>query len=539
MLRKWGMLLVMLLLTPILAFAQNTGKISGRVIDRDTGETIPGANVAVVGTTYGSITDVDGNYFILGVPVGTYDVQASFVGYSPETFTAVSISSGYTRELNFSLAEGVELDEVVVEYERPLIQKDAVGAPKIVDAEQIVNLPVRGAANVAAIQAGVVSAEGSSTLNIRGGRGSEVEYYIDGVKVIGTTALPQSAVQEQEIMIGAISARYGDAMSGIINITTKSGSPNFFGSVEGVTSEALDSYGYNLLSGTVGGPIGTEKVNFFLAGEFLDRLDSAPRAIGELSVPESILADLRAAPQAFTIENNLGDEVHLPIPNSLADGAYLLVDDHGDPVVDNNMLAFSDGTMIQLPDSAVLSSLVLTPILRAEYVDSDDFVRNNAQAGAGSQNLSLTGNVTLSLFDGGRLRLGGRYIDNQSDGLSFSDVLFAPENLSKNEFNMYQIFGTWTQHLSGSTFYQLQVDYSNTFSETYDPRFGKNEDDWLRYGDISEAAFAPLRGYKNRARFEQEERIVGPDTITVTVPYFDNRRRISSDSRRRQRPRSA
>ena len=106
MLRKWGMLVVMLLLTPVLAFAQNTGKISGRVIDQATGESIPGANVAVVGTTYGSITDVDGNYFILGVPVGSYDVQASFVGYQSETITAYRLARATRASSTSSSAKG-------------------------------------------------------------------------------------------------------------------------------------------------------------------------------------------------------------------------------------------------------------------------------------------------------------------------------------------------------------------------------------------------------------------------------------------------
>ena len=114
------------------------------------------------------------------------------------------------------------------------------GVPKIVSAEEIVSLPVRGAADVAKIQAGVVSKEGSETLNIRGGRGTEVTFFVDGVKVVGRSGsaigVPQSAIQEQEMIIGSINARYGDAMSGIINITTKSGSPNFFGSLEGITS---------------------------------------------------------------------------------------------------------------------------------------------------------------------------------------------------------------------------------------------------------------------------------------------------------------
>ncbi|MCZ6705793.1 MAG: carboxypeptidase-like regulatory domain-containing protein, partial [Bacteroidetes bacterium] len=331
MLRKWGMIALMMLATPVLVFAQNTGKLSGLVTDGDTGDPLPGATVLVVGTQLGSITDVDGNYFIIGVPVGNYDLQASFVGYQNHIVQGVDVSTGYTQEVNFILSPGVELDEIIIEYERPLIQKDAIGAPKIVTAEEIVNLPVRGTANIAKIQAGVVSQEGSGTLNIRGGRGEEVTFYIDGIKVFGSAGVPQSAVQEQEMLIGSISARYGDAMSGIINITTKSGSTKFFGSFEGITSESLDDWGYNLISGAIGGPIGSDKLNFFLSAEYLDRDDDNPSSFGELFVSDDVLSDLRAFPTVFRGTDAEGNNVFLKIPATLTDGATMTVDDEGVP----------------------------------------------------------------------------------------------------------------------------------------------------------------------------------------------------------------
>ncbi|MEX0748061.1 MAG: carboxypeptidase-like regulatory domain-containing protein, partial [Rhodothermales bacterium] len=85
MLRKWSTIVLFLLATPVLALAQNTGKLSGVVTDAQTGETLPGANVIIDGTQMGTATDVDGNYFILGVPVGTYTIRASFVGYQSQT----------------------------------------------------------------------------------------------------------------------------------------------------------------------------------------------------------------------------------------------------------------------------------------------------------------------------------------------------------------------------------------------------------------------------------------------------------------------
>ena len=516
MLRKWGTLVLLLLAMPALAFAQNSGKLAGRIIDSDTGDGLPGATVIIEGTSFGTATDVDGHYFIIGVPVGTYDVLASFVGFSTRKVEDVQISTGYTREIDFVLQPGLELDEIVVTYEKPLIQKDAIGVPKIVNAEEIVNLPVRGAAAVASIQAGVVSKEGSDALNIRGGRSGEVTYYIDGVKVVGSArlgasgsqiGLPQSAIEEQEMIIGSINARYGDAMSGIINITTKSGSSKFFGSLEGLTSESLDDFGYTLASGTLGGPIIPGKLSFFVSAEFLNEDDSNPRSVGLFALTDAQLDDLRGAPIGFLVNDDAGNQVILPIPNSLTAGASLNVDADGNPDVSSGGLVFSDGTTIAVPGNVDISTLKLNPASRAEHLTRSDFEDNLFKRAYANENLSLSGNLTWNVFKSGRLRLGGRYNTGEFETLTFGSrftgtatdlrSLFSPDMLRIGERDRYQIYGTWTQYLSNNTFYQLQVDFSDDDGQTYDPRFGTGFDDFLEYGNIDNPAHAALKGYKN------------------------------------------
>src|SRR5690606_13308462 len=124
MLRNLGTLVLLLLLaTPLAAVAQNTGRIAGTVTD-DLGDPLPGANVVIEGTQLGAATDIDGNYFIIGVPVGTYTVTASFVGYASQTVEGLEVSSGYTTEQNFELGPQ-ELGTIEVTYERPIIQRDA------------------------------------------------------------------------------------------------------------------------------------------------------------------------------------------------------------------------------------------------------------------------------------------------------------------------------------------------------------------------------------------------------------------------------
>ena len=517
MLRKWGMLVLMLLATPALVLAQNTGKISGVVTDADTGDSIPGAQVVLMGTTLGAITDVDGNYFIIGVPVGSYDVQARFVGYQEQTVAGVQVSSGYTQEINFALREGVELGEIVVEYERPLIQKDAVGVPKIVDSEEIVNLPVRGASAVASIQAGVVSEEGSGTLNVRGGRGSEVTYYIDGVKVVGTAALPQSAVQEQEMIIGNISARYGDAMSGIINITTKSGSPNFFGSVEGITSESLDDFGYNLASLAIGGPVVGENVNFFFAAEYLDQADDGPRAVGQLRVSDATLDALRAAPTSLMAMDADGNQVLIPVPASMGE-TYLPVDSHGDIVVgaDNTIVA-GDGTVISVPAGVDASTIQPDMVLSSDYLPDSAFSVDKAKRKNSSSRLALNGNLNFNVMENIRMRVGARYVTSESVGAS-TWAVFAPEDATLNSNQDLQFFTTWTHYLSNSTFYQLQFDWTNRTGDGCDERFTCSMESTLYQGDISQDAWATVRGYKNLA-FETVQ--IGTDDHGTDDPADD------------------
>ncbi len=496
MLRKWGMLVLMLLAAPALAFAQNTGKIAGVVTDAGTGDPLPGAQVILVGTTLGTITDVDGNYFVIGVPVGAYNVQARFVGYQESTVSGVQVSTGYTQEINFALAEGVNLGEIVVEYERPLIQKDAVGVPKIVSAEQIVNLPVRGAAAVAAIQAGVVSDEGSGTLNVRGGRGAEVTYYIDGVKVVGTTALPQSAIQEQEMIIGNISARYGDAMSGIINITTKSGSSKFFGSFEGVTSEALDDFGYNLASVALGGPVMGEKVNFFFAAEYLDQGDSNPRAIGQVRASDALLNQLREFPTSLKGLDADGNSVLIPVPASMGE-TFLPVDAAGHVVIANDQIIAGDGTVINVPAGVDAASVNFNFVESANALTADDFTVEKKKRGNGYNRLALSGNLNFNVMENVRMRVGGRYVTSEDEGLSTLNV-FSPENGGISDRNDAQFFTTWTHYLSNSTFYQLQVDFSDRSGKNYDPRFGlTSRADVLGWGDFDNDVYATNRGYKN------------------------------------------
>ncbi len=221
-----------------MTFGQSaSGKISGKVVDEETGENLIGVNIIILNTPFGAASDIDGNYFILNITPGIYSVKASYVGFSSKTITNIRIVPGVTYELNISLKSGLNLDEIVV-TDKKLFEAKATNTVKIVDSEQISRLPIRGVSQVAALQSGVVSSEGSggadgnASINVRGGRSSEVLYIIDGIpqnNVLNNQSRSQisdNAIDQMSFQVGGYEAKYGQAQSGIINVTTKSGIQN-------------------------------------------------------------------------------------------------------------------------------------------------------------------------------------------------------------------------------------------------------------------------------------------------------------------------
>ena len=156
-----------------------TGRLAGTVTD-DLGDPLPGANVVVEGSQLGASTDIDGNYFIIGIPVGEYTVTASFVGYQSASVEKVPVRNGSTTEQHFALGPQ-SLGEVMVTYERPLIQRDAIGAPKVISSDEISNLPIRGVTG-AASEAADTDAAARSRRNAQAPASAQALGLIPGVQ---------------------------------------------------------------------------------------------------------------------------------------------------------------------------------------------------------------------------------------------------------------------------------------------------------------------------------------------------------------------
>lgn len=209
--------------------AGTTGKLAGKVVDANTKEALPFCNITVVGTSLGTVADLDGKYVILNIPPGDYSVRAQFVGYQPVVTERVSVSIDLTSNVDFSLNESaVELQAVVVEGKLDAVRKDVTSSQTMVSAEQISALPVAEFDDVLGLQAGVTK-DASGGFHIRGGRTTEIAYEVNGISITDPydnsrgIDLDNSSIQELQVISGTFNAEYGNAMSGIVNTVTKEG----------------------------------------------------------------------------------------------------------------------------------------------------------------------------------------------------------------------------------------------------------------------------------------------------------------------------
>ena len=292
---NWLRILVLFVLVLITASKSNagvTGKISGVVIDNSTGLPIEGATVRVLGTNIATMTDIDGEYFIISVPGGKYDIAATTVGFEPVVTKGVRVLVDLTTPVDFSIREkAVELSEKFVFAENPIIQKDLTASRIIFTADRLRTLP-----NIVTVQSVLTNYPGvvidrNNALHVRGGRAGEVSYYYDGFSIqdpfvanSGMHIIP-AALEELTLISGGYTAEYGEALSGVVSAVSKEGNAEYRGSIkayEGYTHaynvdqgdwSDISRIGNHAASFNLSGPIpaiGSKLHTFAVAGEYLE-----------------------------------------------------------------------------------------------------------------------------------------------------------------------------------------------------------------------------------------------------------------------------
>jgi outer membrane receptor protein involved in Fe transport len=374
MIKKITMFLLFLSL-PSLLLAQ--GRIKGQVTDLESGEPLIGANVLVVGTSYGAATNVNGEFLIINLSAGVYELRCSYIGYQTITISDVRVSTELTTEVDFQLpAEGFQVSDVVVIAERPLIQKDNTNKIRTTTSDDIDLLPVRGVDNIVTLTAGVVRE--ADALFIRGGRQDEVGYYLEGVNIrnpeVGgrSVTIPQDALEEIQVQSGGYTAEFGGANSGIVRQQLKSGSSQFHTSFEyitdNVTFKSKDDihdgekrlgthwFGYNEMSGVLSGPLMDPRYRLFFNFNYIYNKDQNPQPYPGIELGK-------------IVDDVSKDSINLFYPAG--------------PVKNNSRGAYSYAGTITLDFSPVTLRLTGT------YSDIREDVLNNSQARAWTPVLSF------------------------------------------------------------------------------------------------------------------------------------------------------
>ncbi|MCA9740474.1 MAG: TonB-dependent receptor [Deferribacteres bacterium] len=435
-----GLLLVVL---PSLAAAQ-TGKLRGVVTDKETNDPLIGVNVVLEGTSLGAATDVNGEYVVVGVPPGVYSVRASYISYQSQVVSNVRVSAALTTTQDFSLTpSAIELEALEVVAERPLVQRNTTNTVRLTTTEDIENLPIRGLQNIVALNAGVVQQDGN--LHIRGGRSGEVAYFIDGVNATNPLSngeqitVIQEAIEEIQVQAGGFTAQFGGAQSGIVNTQVKTGGARFKATLDYRTDDfaksgeeflGTTSRGYRNAVATLSGPIGS-KFRFFVAGQHnysrnRDNVFIEPFSFGGAEGEEFYITD-------DGLEGRTEGEV-LPMPiafkkNFLPDNTY-----------QENQI---QGTLVYNMSNAL--------------------------------KFRLTGSYTHSVYPNGKS--------------SFTAALnnYFSQVESESQVDRTLIGLKATHLINPTTFYELNINYTGSSGETYDPFFG---DEYTKYIDRREWAAA-------------------------------------------------
>jgi hypothetical protein len=494
--------------TSLALFAQTgSGSLKGTIKDKKSNEPLPFVNVVVErnGTQVsGGATDFDGGYFIKPLDPGNYDIVVSYVGYQPYKQTGVVITNGKITFLDIGLNQGVELKEFeVVQYVVPLIDKDGGASGGTVTRDQIAKMPGRSANSIATTVAGASDAGTGGGVSIRGSRTENTYYYIDGVKVPAGagTGLPKSAIEEVQVITGGVPANFGDVTGGLINITTRGPSRNFFGGFDYLTSGfkvgsditdivGLDKYAFNQLEASLSGPILFKKdslgnktkplIGFFVSGQYTNVVDGSPSYLGDVRVRRDVQEELLANPAQ--LRSNGGNDV---------------------------ILAYT-----------------------SEFLRKSDIETLKTRQNAGELTYLASGKIDITTTPTINLTLGGTIDYSNRQSWNRANSLMNADNNIRIKENTWRGFVKFTQRFINRTaeeekrsaiqnaFYTLQLDYSRYENNIQDFVHG---DRFFDYGYVGK--FVTLNAPQFELQPEQPgqwTQVGQQDTLVVFTPGTQN-----------------
>lgn len=435
------------------AFAQS-GAISGKVFD-ETKQPVIGAIVEVSqggSVRGGAATDEDGSYTIKPLnPSTDYQVTVRYTGYQEIRMDKVQITADRTTYQNFNMkVNATERQEVVViDYVVPLIKKDEPGTTTTFTGDQIKSMATINTNDVASLSGGTYQQKSGGGVSIGGARTNGTLYIIDGIQVSNAsiTNLPPGSIDQMSVITSGLPAKYGDALGGVISITTKGASPEHHADVR--LEHSVEGYNHNLASFNFNGPIlkkkmdsaGVDKrtvVGYSIAGQYSYDSDNNPNYFKNYVLKQSVLDEIRQRPFIQT--------------------------------------SSSDGQ--------------LETRYATDNITMNDLETSKRRINAGSKTMRLNGRLDFQLSENANLSAGGNFTYGDQKDYSKYYSLFNPEAIP--DYKQYSARGyiRYTQKLGSSkiatgeeeksssvisnAYYSVQADYQKDYSESQDENHKKN-----------------------------------------------------------------
>ena len=209
-----------ILLNPL---SGQSGNIKGYISSANNQTKLQGANIILLSTNLGSVSDSSGIYIIPNILPGTYSIRANYIGYKQTTIKNIIIYTGQTTVINFILEEEVlESNEITIIAERKMINPEISVSSINLDAKDIENIPIASIEEAITLQAGI-----EPNMTIRGGNINSTSFVLDGINIREgrtngpITGLSFTSVEQIQIQRSGFDASFGNVRSGLVQVITK------------------------------------------------------------------------------------------------------------------------------------------------------------------------------------------------------------------------------------------------------------------------------------------------------------------------------
>ena len=229
------LLFTILLVVVITASSFSQGSVRGSVFDESSGAPVGFCNVFLENTTYGVNTDADGFYTLSKVPAGTYNLQATFIGYDTAS-VQIAVRDGEVQTQQLFLKEsGVQIEEVSISAERAVARNEVKISQLSISPQQISMMPSTGGepdiVQYLQVIPGVISTgDAGGQIFIRGGSPVQNKILMDGLTIFNPfhsigffSTFETNAIRNVDVLTGGFNADHGGRISAIVEINTKDG----------------------------------------------------------------------------------------------------------------------------------------------------------------------------------------------------------------------------------------------------------------------------------------------------------------------------